>query len=62
MQNLSLQDRIKRFAERVRADAMALPEGDERTGLLLKADRMAGEAGSELVSICDRAGDRATIQ
>ena len=51
-QSLSLQERIKRLAERVREEALALPDGDEqREELLLRAQRMAGEANSELVML-----------
>jgi hypothetical protein len=58
-QTLNLQERIKRLAERVRAEALALPDGDEqREELLLKAQRMTGEANSELVKLSDRAGNR----
>ena len=58
-QNPSLQERIKRLAERVRREAMALPVGDEqREELLLTAQRTAGDANSELVMLSDRAGDR----
>ena len=58
-QNLNLQERIKQLAERVREEALALPDGDEqREELLLRAQRMAGEANSELVMLSDRAGDR----
>jgi hypothetical protein len=60
-QNLSLQERIKRLAERVREEALALPDGDEqREELLLRAQRMAGEANFELVALSDRTGDRVT--
>jgi hypothetical protein len=60
-QTLNLQERIKRLAERVRAEAMALPEGEERTELLMKAQAMTGTV-SEFAAICDRAGDRAAAQ
>jgi hypothetical protein len=57
-QTLNLQERIKQLAERVREEALALPDGDEqREELLLRAQRMAGEA-IELVMLSDRAGDR----
>jgi hypothetical protein len=57
-QTLNLQERIKQLAERVREEALALPDGDEqREELLLRAQRMAGEA-IELVMLSDQAGDR----
>jgi hypothetical protein len=56
-QNLSLQERIKRLAERVREEAMALPDGDDqREELLRKAQRMVAEA-----TVSDRAGDRVAL-